>query len=131
MIRRALVVTAAAVVCSVLVMNANAGRQTGDSGNVMMLVSPQTIVIGSDSPCVTVHLAVPLSAVNRSSVELSGIAPYLVKADSRGDLVAKFRSDKVEAIVAPPSATLTLTGVMVDGEPFSYSATVTVIKRKK
>jgi len=48
------------------------------------------------------------------------------KADCRGELVAKFDEAAVKAIVEPPSATLTLTGMTIDGDEFSGSDTVKV-----
>lgn len=42
------------------------------------------------------------------------------------DLMAHFIEDAANAIVAPPSAVLTLSGSTVDGETFSGSDTVKV-----
>lgn len=89
-------------------------------------IAPHTIVLSSAAECVTVHAEIALSAVDAGSVRLEHLTPYLVKADSRGELVAKFDSEAVKAIVAPPSATMTLTGMTKDGQPFSGTATVAV-----
>lgn len=89
-------------------------------------VSPATIVISSFGECLTIHADIALSKVDRSSVTLNGLYPYAVFADSRGQLVAKFDVDQVKAIVAPPSATLTLAGLTTDGTPISGARTVPV-----
>jgi hypothetical protein len=89
-------------------------------------VSPATIVLSSFAECVTIHTDIPLSTVDRSSVTMNGLVPYLIKSDARGQLVAKFDAALVKAIVAPPSATLTLSGVTITGDSFTGSRTVPV-----
>lgn len=89
-------------------------------------ISPATIVISSFAECLTVHADIALGKVDRSSVALDGLSPYAVFADARGQLVAKFDIDRVKAVVAPPSATMTLTGRTTDGTPFSGTRTVPV-----
>ncbi|UCE61304.1 MAG: hypothetical protein JSU63_06065 [Phycisphaerales bacterium] len=96
--------------------------------DIVIAVSPSTIVLGCDKgSSVTVHADIPFASVDRASVEMDGVVPYLTKADNRGDLVAKFNQQAIEAIVAPPAFTFTLTGVTVGGEPFSGSDTVRVM----
>ena len=98
------------------------------SREIWITVSPKTIVLGCDKgDRVTVHTDIPLVVVDRSAIALNGIQPVLVKADDRGNLVAKFDQEAVESIVAPPTATLTLTGITVDGDSFSGSDSVRVI----
>jgi len=90
-------------------------------------VSPQMLLLSSDQGGeVTVHTAIPLSSVDRASVALDGIAATGTGADACGNLVAKFCEADVKAIVSPPEATLTLTGVLTSGETFSGSDTVKV-----
>ena len=97
--------------------------------DIALSVSPNTIVLGCDKgDRVTVHTDIPLAQVNRESVALSGVAPVLVKADNCGNLVAKFDQALIEALVAPPEATLVLTGTTTDEVPFSGSDTVRVIE---
>lgn len=99
-----------------------------DAIEIDATVSPSTIVLGLDKgAAVTVHTDIPLSAVDRPSVALSGVSAYLTKADSCGNLVAKFHQEEIEAIVAPPEATVVLTGFTKDGDPFSGADTVRVI----
>ena len=74
------------------------------------------------------HTDIPLALVDRESVTLSGVSLVLVKADNRGNLVAKFAQASIEAHVAPPEATLVLTGTTKDEVPFSGSDTVRVIE---
>jgi len=64
--------------------------------------------------------------VDRASVRLEGIAPYLTKADSLGHLVAKFNSTAVKALVEPGQATLVFSGVLKDGNTFAVPDTITV-----
>jgi len=93
---------------------------------VAIAIAPATLVLGSPGDCVTVHADIPYADVDPATLALSGVAPYLVKADSRGDLVAKFARISVEGIVSPPEATLTLTGLTLIGDPFVGSDTVEV-----
>lgn len=92
-------------------------------------VSPQTLILSQDQGgAVTVHTAIPFSEVNVASLDLSGITADAAWADSCGNLVARFNEGAVEAIVAPPSAVLTLHGQMKDGEYFAGSDVVRVTK---
>jgi hypothetical protein len=93
---------------------------------VAIQVSPNTLVLDSEGVWVTVHADIAYSAVMGGTVALNGIPAVLTKPDARGDLVAKFRQSDFKPIVAPPSATLTLTGVTVTGTPFCGSDTITV-----
>jgi hypothetical protein len=96
---------------------------------ISITVSPSTIVLGCDKgDRVTVHTDMPLSEVDRESLALSGVAPITVKSDSRGNLVAKFDQEAIEVIVAPPQATLVLTGTTTDGDYFQGSDVVRVIE---
>ena len=93
---------------------------------VAIEISPATLVIDSAGTWVTVHAEIPLSEVEPLSVALAGIEPDVVKADNRGDLVAKFTRDSIVAIVSPPEATLELTGLTAEGTAFSGSDAITV-----
>lgn len=97
-----------------------------DSSEVVIMISPATLVIDSAGTTVTVHAEIPLSTVDTATVSLDGVAPTYCKADARGELVAKFERADIVAIVAPPEATLTLSGLTVDAVPFSGSDTITV-----
>lgn len=104
-----------------------AGGQQG-GGQSPVLISPQTLLLGTEQGgSVVVHMAIPASQVDSSTVALDGVAALSTWADSRGDLVASFDEAAIKAIVAPPSATLTLTGNLHDGTPFAGSDTVRVI----
>ncbi|HNT33391.1 MAG TPA: hypothetical protein PKH07_00145 [bacterium] len=90
-------------------------------------VAPQLLILDTvQSGEVTVHTAIPYRSVLKGSVFLNGIAASSTFADSRGQLVAKFKESLVEAIVEPPSAFLTLTGLYLDGSAFSGSETIQV-----
>ena len=94
-------------------------------------VSPQTLILNFEQGGhVCVHTDIPYGTVNKSSLALSGVPVWWTKADLRGCLVAYFHEEDVEAIVSPPSATLTLTGLRTDGTAFSGSDTVSVIIQK-
>jgi hypothetical protein len=112
--------------------SARTGKVDPDVVGVPIYISPHTLVLDSAVTCVTVHADIPLSAVDTSSLQLNGLVPYAVFDDSRGLLVAKFYIAEVAAIVAPPSAKLTLTGMALNEEgdefdvPFSGSDTIVV-----
>ncbi len=94
---------------------------------IVVAVSPHTLLLGSvQGGSVVVHADIPYSQVDLSTLALDGIAVLHTQADSRGDLVAYFDEAAVKEIVAPPSATLTLTGEIKDGTPFDGSDTVQV-----
>lgn len=99
--------------------------------SILLKLSPDALVIGGPGEWVTAHTDIAFSAVDRGSVELSGVAAVSVFADNRGQLVAKFRRGDIEAIVSPPSATLTLTGLTVDGASFAGSDTIRVMESQQ
>lgn len=100
-----------------------------DPGEPAIAVSPSTLVLSSKSnTCVSVHSNIPFRAVVRNTVEMNGLTPYALFPDSQGYLVAKFHRSDVVAIVAPPSATMTLTGALVTGVEFEASDTIVVKK---
>ncbi len=91
-------------------------------------ISPQALILGAEqSGRVTVHTDIAGSTVDRSTVALEGIPASSTWVDLRGNLVAGFPEADVKAFVAPPEATLTLTGNRLDGTPFEGSDTVTVL----
>jgi hypothetical protein len=104
------------------------GRSTDPLG---VAVSPQTLLLGaSQGGHVVVHTdGLPFGAVVGSSVTLNGVAARSVSADTCGDLVANFDEAAIKAIVAVPSARLTLAGLKVDGTAFSGSDTVRVVQK--
>ncbi len=88
-----------------------------------MMASPQTVVLAKVTD-ITVHTNIPLVAVAPGTVALNGVAPSGVWADTLGHLVARFSIPDLG--LAPGSVTLTLTGALVDGTPFSATGVVTV-----
>ena len=104
-------------------------RDIADTEVIVITISPKTIIIGSDAEWVTVHTNIPYYKVDRSTLILNGIKVAWTKSDAKGNLVAKFDFTKVENIVNPPQATLTLTGSTNDGVSFSGSDTVAVRTR--
>ena len=99
-----------------LACDALSGGRDGDASGVQIVVAPNTLVLSAPGAWVSVHTNLPFGSV----------AVAWTKADSRGNLVAKFDIDAVKAIVEPGEATLTLTGAMLDGEPFAASDTISV-----
>ena len=97
-----------------------------DDWSVAIQVAPATLILGSPGTCVTVHAEISYSEVAPGTVALNGIPAESTFPDSRGELVAKFDRDSVEAIAAPPEVVLTLAGTAVSGTPFSGSETVAV-----
>lgn len=92
-------------------------------------VSPQTLILSmNQGGAVTVHTAIPFTGVNRDTLTLNGVPAEASWPDSRGNLVARFSEEEIEALVAPPGAVLTLEGLMVDGAPFAGSDEVQVIE---
>jgi hypothetical protein len=89
-------------------------------------VSPNTIVLKSEGTLISVHTDIAYSAVDTASLTLNGIPVAWTKADDRGQLVAKFNQSDVKEIVAPPSATLELSGYTKSGESFSGTDTIAV-----
>jgi hypothetical protein len=90
-------------------------------------ISPQTLLTESvQGGSVVVHTKIPYSTVDRHSVQLEGVDAVRTKADLTGALVAYFREADIKVLVSPPEATLTLTGLYLDGTPFEGSDTVKV-----
>jgi hypothetical protein len=109
------------VACGMVIAN---GASEGDG--MCITISPKTLALSSDVTCVTVHSNIAIGLVDCASLQLEGISPYLTKADSRGELVAKFHASEVKSIVEPGQVTLTLTGLLADGTDFAASDTITV-----
>lgn len=117
-------------VCLILAVGVAAfcGARTDDPLGIA--VSPQTLLLNSSrGGSVSVHTDIKLSAVDTTSLKLNGIPAKGAGADATGCLVASFDEAAVKAIVAPPQATLTLTGLYKDGTAFSGSDTVRVTYR--
>jgi len=129
-VKRTVVCLCALGVVSGWFIGAESSKGSDGTGvlDIQITVSPNTIVLGCDKgSLVTVHTDIALSAVDRTSVELNGVPALFTKSDLQGNLVAKFDQAAIEAIIAPPKATLVLTGVTKDDTPFSGTDTVRVI----
>lgn len=101
-----------AVFSCVLLVVFGWGTTVVSADEIGIQVSPSTINLAYQGTVVTVHAEIPYAGVVTASLELNGVEVWWTKADSRGELVAKFDVDKVRDIVAPPSAELTLSGVV-------------------
>lgn len=117
------------IVCvfSLLLVLSAVGAFCQDSGTIAITVSPNVVNTTANGQWLTIHADIPLSVVDTASVYVNGVAVDWTKADAQGDLVAKFCLDDVLAVIAPPSATLTLTGTTKDGATFSGTDTVKVV----
>ncbi|HUU84484.1 MAG TPA: hypothetical protein VM243_13370 [Phycisphaerae bacterium] len=103
-------------------------RAKDRTAGVPIAIAPSTLILGrTQGGFVTVHAAIPYGQVDPGTLALDGVPVAWTKADNRGELVANFVETEVKAIVEPPDATLTLTGLTIDGQPFSGSDTVRVI----
>jgi len=99
--------------------------------DIYLKLSPDALVLGGPGVWVTAHTDIAFSSVDGTSVALEGVEAVSVFADNRGQLVAKFRQADIEAIVSPPDATLTLTGLTVDGVRFAGTDTIRVMESKQ
>ncbi|NOR47200.1 MAG: hypothetical protein GQ533_04030, partial [Methanosarcinaceae archaeon] len=90
-------------------------------------IAPATLNLEFKGPWITIHTDIPYNEVNSDTIELNGIPVFSTFADDRGNLVAKFKSADVKAIVVPSEATLTLTGETDVGGSFEGSDTIRVI----
>lgn len=93
---------------------------------LIIAIAPALLILGRPGDCVTVHAEIPYGEVDHATLALSGVSPYVVKPDNRGDLVAKFARTSIESTVSPPEATLTLTGLILTGYPFAGSDSIQV-----
>ncbi len=118
-----------AVAAFVLVLAGQVLSNSRTDDSLGIAVSPQTLILSLDQGgAVTVHTAIRYSDVNTGGLTLNNVPADSTWADDRGNLVARFSERAVEAIVAPPSAVLTLEGAMTDGSPFAGSDSVRVRK---
>lgn len=94
--------------------------------NVPIQVSPATLVLDSPGTWVTVHAEIAYGDVDHTALTMNGVELAHSKSDNRGELVVKFEREDIQNIVSPPEATLTLTGLTVDGTPFAGSQVIKV-----
>lgn len=92
-----------------------------------IVVSPSTLVMGSQGVWVTVHADIPYSIVDGATVTLNGVEVSATFADNQGELVAKFQIDAIKGTVSPPSATVELVAYTYAGERFAATDTIRVI----
>jgi hypothetical protein len=121
------------ICCATILLGAGLVGQVLSNGRtddpLGVAVSPQTLILHLDQGgAVTVHTAIKLAVVDSNSLTLNGVPAEGVWADSRGNVVARFSEAAIEALVAPPSAVLTLEGGLKDGTPFAGSDEVQVIE---
>lgn len=96
-------------------------------GEIAIQVSPGTVSLASQGTWVTIHADIRYAVVAGYTVEPNGVPVKVVKADTLGELVAKFPLDAVKQIIAPPSAELVLVGQTRDSTPFIGRTTINVV----
>lgn len=119
------------VILALLVLALTPLRAADATVAVDVQCSPSVVVLHSVAAgdCLTVHTDLRFSSVDRTvPVELNGLPAYSVFADNRGNLVAKFNLTALRELLTLPATTLTLTGVTTDGQVFSGSDVVRVVK---
>ena len=99
--------------------------------DVTIDVAPSVVSLDSQGEVVTVHTDIAYGAVDAYSVALDGLPIQSWKADNRGNFVAKFNLDDVKDMIEVGTVEVTLTGTTKDGEEFSGSDTIRVIKPRK
>ena len=100
-------------------------------------IEPGTLNLKSNGNWITCYIELPndvnVADINSTSLLLNGsLTPSWIWFEEEGDgleqiAMAKFSRYAVQKMVAAPSATLTLTGELIDGRPFSGSDTIKVI----
>lgn len=123
--KRPILVLCVCLCVGIFAVSAFSNARTDDALGIA--VSPQTFLLSAVQGSVSVHTAIGYSTVDLGSLALNGVAPTSTKADSRGNLVAKFDEAEIEALLAPPTADLTLTGLLKDGTAFSGTDRVRVV----
>ncbi len=115
---------------------AGPGPVQAPSEELVIQVSPQTIILGRDANegnvWVTIHAEIAYSKVSSLQLEGAGgdtLEPIYTKADNRGDLVAKFRYDEVARKLGPGTAVLTLEVEDTGGGTYVGSDEIRVISR--
>jgi hypothetical protein len=122
------------VILAVIITGISMANKPNEGDGINITVSPSTLMLSRDIPCVTIHSNIP-GVVEKEVLWLYGVAddpiqPYLTKTDAMGHLVAKFSGIDIRTIVAPGKVELTLIedeDLEDDIEPvFSASDTIRV-----
>jgi len=111
------------VILAVIITGISMANKPNEGDGINITVSPSTLMLSRDIPCVTIHSNIPgvvakeyLWLYRSIDGELIGdpIQPYLTKTDAMGHLVAKFSGIAIRDIVAPGQVELTLIGPDID-----------------
>jgi hypothetical protein len=106
-------------------------RVTDEPVIIPVQMCPHMLAIGGPGVWLTVHADIAYSAVDlKEEIEFSGVRARICFPDRRGLLVAKFPQGVIEAIVAPPAASRTLTGVTKASGSFEGTDTIQVKQAK-
>jgi len=101
---------------------ANKACRRSDSIDIM--VSPNTLVLGSGCDAVTVHSNIPYGTVAAGTVTINDVA-VTTWADDCGDLVARISVVALD-VLGPGELTITLRGDYVAGNDFEACETIAV-----
>jgi hypothetical protein len=104
-----------------------ASRGLREQTEIAIQVSPSVVSMVSQGTAVTVHTNLPYGTVETVGIELNGLPVEACFADSLGYLVCKFDLDAVKSIIAPPQATLVMSGQLKSGAAFSAADVVGVV----
>jgi hypothetical protein len=104
--------TATLVILAVIVTGVSMANKPNVGDGINITVSPSTLMLSRDIPCVTIHSNIP-GVVAEEDLWLYGVTeypiqPYLTKTDDMGHLVAKFTGPDIMTIVVPGRVELTL-----------------------
>lgn len=117
-----------AVAC-LMVLNLCVAAMAADI-DMSVKVSPAVLVLSAPTQWITIHTDMPLSRVDRSSLNVAvngcAVPIAVVMADSRGQMVLKLTQADVDLYVAPPSATFVVTGCTKDPSTFEGTDTIRV-----
>jgi hypothetical protein len=97
-------------------------------------VAPSVVSLDSQGQVVTVHTDIAYGDVAGASVLLDDVPIAWWKSDLQGNFVAKFNLDDVKEMLKSRAGTefvVTLTGETKDGEEFSGTDTIKVVKPRK
>jgi hypothetical protein len=110
------------VILAVIITGISMANKPNEGDGINITVSPSTLMLSRDIPCVTIHSNIDGSAPKEELwlyrtingvISSPQIQPYLTKTDSMGHLVAKFSDVEIRKIVDPGPVDLVLTRIII------------------
>ena len=104
-----------------------------DVGAIEMVVSPNTLNLGSQGGSVSVHTDLDYDSDDRVSMTVGGASIERLSCfpDNRGDLVVKCNLEMIKDMVSVGEATFELTVETYEGSTYVGSDTIVVIDEGK